>query len=215
MATLTAPKLLTPALTPAGGRGEPTLGPRLAALALLLLLVVGVLYLLVDRVWIARYHYYQDHLAQHWGRLEQLQRMAASREPLEDLIARIRQDPQLTAQYLPQATPSLAAADLQQRVRTIVEAAGGTLQSIQSLPPVDESHVVKVPVSAAMVGDPDSLPKVLHGLESQTPLLFVDNVQVSARMTRVRLPSGRYANHTRVQMHVQFEVSGYLRQGGG
>ena len=59
------------------------------------------------------------------GRLEQLERMAANREPIQQLITRIQQDRNITAQYLPQSAPPLAAAELQQRVKAVVEAAGG------------------------------------------------------------------------------------------
>jgi general secretion pathway protein M len=190
-------------------------GHRLAALSLLLLLAGGTLYLLVDRIWIVRYHYYQNALEQQQERLEQLERMAAIREPIQQLVTRIQQDRAVIAQYLPQSAPALAAADLQQRVKTVVEAAGGTLQSTQALPPSEEGNAVKVTVSAAMSGDVDSLRKVLYDLEAQTPVLFVDNLQVSARENRPRLSNGRFANYTRVQLSVQFEVAGYLRKEGG
>lgn len=190
-------------------------GHRLTALGLLVLLVGGGVALLVDQVWMARYHFYRDRLDEQQGQLERLERMAASREPIQQLIAQIQQDHHAATQYLPQSAPALAAADLQQRVRAVVEAAGGTLQSIQSLPPVEEGNAVKVTVRASMTSQVDSLPRILHGLESQLPLLFVDNLQVAARPTRVRLPSGRFADYTQTQLHVQFEVAGYLPRVGG
>ena len=177
-------------------------GHRAAALLLLLLLAGGALYLLADRVLIARYHYYQDALEQQQGRLEQLERMAAIREPIQQLVMSIQQDRTVIAQYLPQSAPALAAADLQQRVKAVVEAAGGTLQSTQALPPTEEGNTVKVTVSAAMNGDVNSLRKVLYDLESQTPLLFLDNLQVSARESRPRLPGGRIANYTLSLIHI-------------
>ncbi|MDS4040698.1 MAG: type II secretion system protein GspM [Candidatus Competibacter sp.] len=188
---------------------------RLAALMLLALVVGGTFHLLVDRGLLGSYRYYQTQMEQLQGRLEQLERMAASREPIEELIARIEQDRGVAAQYLPQSVPALAAADLQQRVKAVVEAAGGTLRSTQALPPVEEGSTVKVTVSAAMTGDTDSLRKVLYDLESQTPLLFVDNLEVAARETRPRLSGGRLASYTRVQLNAQFEVSGYLHKEGG
>jgi general secretion pathway protein M len=190
-------------------------GQRLAALSLLILLGGGALYLLVDRGMIDRYSYYQTHLEQQQDRLEQLERMAASREPIQQLIAGILQDRNAAAQYLPQSAPPLAAAELQQRVKAVVEAAGGTLRSTQALPPAEEGSAVKVTVSASMTGDTESLQKILYELESQTPLLFLDNLDVTARENRPRLPSGRLANYSRMQLNVQFEVSGYLRKEGG
>jgi general secretion pathway protein M len=192
----------------------PSLGHRLAAL-LLLSLVGGGLYLLADRVLVAQYRYYQTHLEQQQGRLAQLERMAASREPIQRLIAGIQQDRDTAAQYLPQSAPSLAAAELQQRVKAVVETVGGTLRSTQALPPTEEGNAVRVTVSAALTGDTESLQKILYELEAQTPLLFVDNLDVTARENRPRLPNGQLASYTRVQLNVQFEVSGYLRKEGG
>ena len=60
----------------------PGWGQRLGALALLLLVVVSTLYLVVDHVLVARYRFYLERLEQQQGRLEQLERMAASREPI-------------------------------------------------------------------------------------------------------------------------------------
>ncbi len=187
---------------------------RLAALALLLL-VGGILVLVVDQALVGRYRYYQDSLEQYQGQLAQLERIATTEEPARQLIAKVQQDRNVTAQYLPQSVPALAAAELQQRLKTLIEAAGGTLQSIQSLPPVEEAGAVKVTISAVMNGDVGSLQKVLYDLESQTPLLFVDNLEVTARVNRPRLPNGRYATYTRIQLNAQFEVSGYLRKEGG
>lgn len=192
----------------------PGLGRRVIAL-LLLSLAVGALYLVVDRVLVAKYRYYRTHLEQQEGRIAQLERMAASREPIQRAIAGIRQDPAIATQYLPQSAPSLAAAELQQRVKGIVEAVGGTLRSTQALPPTEEGEAIKVTVSAAMTGDAESLWKILYELEAQTPLLFVDNLDVTARENRPRLASGRLANYSRIQLNVQFEVSGYLRKEGG
>ncbi len=193
----------------------PGWGQRLGALALLLLVVVGTLYLVVDHVLVARYRFYRERFEQQQGRLEQLERMAASREPIQQLIAKIQQDRNITAQYLPQSAPPLAAADLQQRVKAVVEAAGGTLRSTQALPPVEEGNAVKVAVNATVSGDTEILQKILYDLESQTPLLFVDNLDVSARAVRQRLPNGRLAGYTRVQLNIQFEISGYLRKEDG
>ncbi|MGB5062902.1 MAG: type II secretion system protein GspM [Candidatus Competibacter sp.] len=193
----------------------PGWGQRLGALVLLLLVVAGTLYLVVERGLIVSYRFYKERLEQQQVRLEQLERMAASREPIQQLIASIQQDRNITAQYLPQFAPSLAAADLQQRVKAVVEAVGGTLRSTQALPPVEEGNAVKVAVNATVSGDTESLQKILYDLESQTPLLFIDNLDVSAREIRQRLPNGRLADYTRVQLNIQFEVSGYLRKEGG
>lgn len=192
----------------------PSLSHRLLALALALLMV-ALLYAVVAQGLIGRYRYYQNSLAQHQEQLARLERIAATQEALRQRIAAVQKDPGLATQYLAQSNPALAAAELQQRLKTAVDTAGGALQSTQALPPVDEGAVIKVTVSALFNGDTSSLQQVLYALESQIPLLFVEHLEVSARITRPRLPSGRYANYTRIQLSAQFEVSGYLRKEGG
>ncbi len=192
----------------------PSLSHRLLALALALLMV-ALLYAVVAQGLIGRYRYYQNSLAQYQEQLARLERIAATQEALRQRIAAVQKDPGLATQYLAQSNPALAAAELQQRLKTAVDTAGGALQSTQALPPVDEGAVIKVTVSALFNGDTSSLQQVLYALESQIPLLFVEHLEVSARITRPRLPSGRYANYTRIQLSAQFEVSGYLRKEGG
>lgn len=192
---------------------EPGWGQRLAALALLIVLG-GVIYLTVDQGLLARYRYYRDYLEQKQAQWAQMERMTASREAIQQHIANIKQDQSVARQYLPQTAPALAAAELQERIRAVVEAAGGTLRSTQALPPVEEGRAVKVAVSVTLTGDTANLQKILYDLESQTPLLFVDNLEISARETRQRQPDGRMTSYSRVQLSVQFEVWGYLRQEG-
>ena len=187
---------------------------RLAAL-LLLALMMGLFYMLVDRVWIGQYRLYQTNAERQQDRLHNLQRLATARPELEKAIQSIRDDQRTAAYFLPPAPPTLAAADLQQRVKSLVEGSGGSLLSVQALPAVEEGGVVRVAVSIALQGNVDSLQKMLHSLESQVPLLFVDNLEVTARQFRPRLPDGSVAPYTRIQLNGQFEVSGYLRKEDG
>jgi general secretion pathway protein M len=169
----------------------------------------------VDQGLLARYRYYQDYLEQKQAQLVRMERMTASRELIQQQITKIKQDQSVVSQYLPHTAPALAAAELQQRIRAVVEAAGGTLRSTQALPPVEEGSAVKVAVSVTLTGDTGHLHKILYDLEAQTPLLFVDNLEITARENRQRLAGGRIAGYTRVQLSVQFEVWGYLRKEGG
>lgn len=187
---------------------------RLAAL-LLLALMVGLFYVMVDQIWMGQYRLYQTHAERLLDRLHNLQRLATARPELEKAIQSIRDDQRTAAYFLPPAPPALAAADLQQRVKSLVEGAGGNLLSVQALPVVEEGGVVRVAVGVTVQGDVGMLQKTLHGLESQVPLLFVDNLEVSARQFRPRLPDGKIAPYTRVQLNSQFEVSGYLRKEAG
>lgn len=192
----------------------PSLGHRLTAL-LLLALVISLFYMMVDQVLMGQYRIYQTNAERLQDRLQNLQRLATARPELEKAIQTIRADQRTAAYFLPPAPPTLAAADLQQRVKTLVEGAGGSLLSVQALPAVEEGGVVRVAVGVTLQGDLEVLQKMLHGLESQVPLLFVDNLEVTARPFRPRLPDGKVAPYTRIQLNGQFQVSGYLRKEGG
>lgn len=109
---------------------SPGLAQRLTAL-LLLALVIGLGYWLIDRVLIGQYRHYQAHAERLQDRLQNLQRLATARPELEKAIQTIRDDQRTAAYFLPPAPPTLAAADLQQRVKTLVEGAGGSLLSVQ------------------------------------------------------------------------------------
>ena len=187
---------------------------RLAAL-LLLALMGGLFYVMVDQIWMGQYRLYQTNTERLLDRLHNLQRLATARPELEKAIQSIRDDQRTAAYFLPPAPPVLAAADLQQRVKSLVEGAGGNLLSVQALPVVEEGGVIRVAVGVTVQGDVGMLQKTLHSLESQVPLLFVDNLEVSARQFRPRLPDGKIAPYTRVQLNSQFEVSGYLRKETG
>ncbi len=193
---------------------SPSLAHRLTALVLLVL-VIGLGYGLVDQVWMGQYRHYQAHAERLQDRLHNLQRLATARPELEKAILSIRDDPRTVAYFLPPAPPTLAAADLQQRVKSLVEGAGGNLLSVQALPVIEEGGVVRVAVGVTLQGDMGALQKTLHGLESQVPLLFVDHLEVTARQFRPRLPDGKVAPYNRIQLNGQFEVSGYLRKEGG
>lgn len=192
---------------------NPTWAQRGMAL-LILLLLIGLGYVLVDQVWMRQCKLYLTHTERLLDRLQNLQRLAATRPELEQSIQNLRDDQRINSYFLPPAQPTLAAADLQQRIKSLVESAGGTLSSIQALPATEEGGLVRVAVSVNTQGDVAMLQQTLHGLESQIPLLFVDNLDIYARPYRPRLPDGRIATNWRIQLNSQFEVAGYLRKEG-
>lgn len=181
---------------------------RLAAAALLL----GVLlsgYWLIDRLFIANYQYYRTTIAQNQERLQRLTGILASQEMLETELQQVKKDKAMTAYYIDKPSPTLAATDLQQQIKTVVETHHGELQSTQILPTTQESGLTRVAIRVQMNGDAEVLQKVLHALESSRPLLFVDNLVVNAREIRRREPGKRDIT-TSVQMMTTFELAGYM-----
>lgn len=182
---------------------------RLLAVALLVV-VLAVLYWLIDDLLISRYRNYEAEIDRLQSRLQTLQRMLATREDLETKLRQIRQDQSINLYALKQASPTLAATDLQQRVETVVESAGGDLISTQILPVADEEGFARVAISIRMNGDTEVLQKVLYELESNKPLVFIDNLQITARTIRQRRRSRDKPPETTVQLTAQFDLAGYI-----
>lgn len=189
-------------------------GHRLAALTLLLMVLAAV-YWLVDQIWVAKYEFYQTEIEKLQDRLQRLQAMSATRESLEAQIERVREDSSVDAYYLQQTSPTLAASQLQQQVKAVVEGNGGSLVSTQILPVTQEDGFPRVAIRVQMTGGTEILWKVLHTLESNRPLLFIDDLRVTARTIRRRNPRDRSSIETELQLTTQFELAGYLRRGQG
>jgi hypothetical protein len=117
---------------------------------------------------------------------------------------------------------------VQQQVKAIIESNGGRLASTQVLPESDEGGFTRVTIRVQiLVNDVVALQKTLYALESATPLLFMDNVQLRARTVRKRVPAAVSVNpaerrnrrrrpveiKTETQLTLQFELAGFMRKG--
>lgn len=182
----------------------------MAAVALLVLTLLAG-YALLAWPWMAKYQFYQTHIEQLQDRLQRLNGIVASREALSAKLQQVRQEGSINAYYLNEPSPTLAATELQQKVKQIVETTGGSLVSTQILPVIDEDIFSRVAIQVRLTGDTPVLQKLIYALESKPPLLFLDNLQVMGRNIRRRSgPGGEI--HTQLQLHIQFELAGYMRR---
>jgi general secretion pathway protein M len=107
-------------------------------------------------------------------------------------------------------TPALASAGIQQYVKQIVDQSGGELISTQVVGGEDdEANSTKL--SVHLRTDMSSLPQILYRLESGKPLLFLDELTISARLVR----SAGAGAPPRVSLDLNFEVTGFLRESEG
>lgn len=194
---------------------------RVAAVVLLVVVVFGI-YSLVDGVLAERYRFYRDHVEELQDRLQRLDSMLATGPELETRIRQVRADSPVGRYTLKPAPPPIAATELQQQVKDVVESNGGNLVSTQILPVNVEGGFSKVTIRVQMSSDTEALEKVLYDLESHEPLLFIDNFQVRARP--VRRPRRRLRGNAKppspqapdtVQLTTRFELAGFMRAKGG
>lgn len=109
----------------------------------------------------------------------------------------------LAAQLMPGTSPAAAAAYLQQRLGALVTESGALLLSFELLPAEtsDDAPLQGVTGRIRVTGNTPSLLALLYALESQRPLLVLDNIFVRARSDQDTVPGGH--------LDVQMDVSGY------
>ncbi len=153
-------------------------------------------------------------------RIESLQqRELRLRTQLEQapLVARrleaLRQDQSGAPGFLPEASAELATAALIQRLETVVQQAspGNRSCAITNRSPLEPStreRYVRVAVQVRLTCGHPELAAVLHALESGTPRLFVNNLNVVVQ--RMYFAPGTGAAAADRGLEVTFDLYGYL-----
>lgn len=176
-----------------------------AGVLLLLLVAVGAVVFLP---WWAQMQHYDERAVELTERLARFRALSARRPLLESQLQQVRLQHRKNEYYIDAATPAVAAAVLQRKVKQVAESSGGELLSTQNLPQNPAEKPMQIAIRVRMSGDVSGLVKTLHELEGGRPLLFVDNLSIRSRK-KVR---GRRKNRTVVyRLDVRFDLSGYLR----
>jgi general secretion pathway protein M len=179
---------------------------RLLAVALLIaalsLIVIGIVLPTVSR-----YAALQSSIADNEIALrrfdevaKRLPRLDAERKSLQQALA--AQDG-----FLKAPNDSLAAAELQARIKSAVEKNGGELKSIQTLPARDEKGFRRITARVEVMGNDNTLMRTWYDMESGVPFLFIDNFDIEARSIirrdRTQPPL--------ITLDVRFELAAYAR----
>lgn len=139
--------------------------------------------------------------------LERYERLAAAKTAHEEHLEALRRRQSGTGIYLVGGTDALAAAELQKRIRAAVVRHGGELRSIQSLPARSDSGFRSIAVRVQISASLSSFHNLLYELESQKPLLFVENLDVRNRRANRR---GALDNLD-PQLTIRVDLLGYLQ----
>ena len=190
-----------------------TLPPALSrglAVAILIALIGGLYYGIVRPV-LDNYGDTQAQIEQMQDTLARYQRAARDLAPRQAELAALKQRQSTQVGFLQGANDTLLAAQIQNRIKSLADATKGELRSTQVLPSQDEGKLRRITVRGQMSTTLSGALGVFHGLESASPLLFLDNVDLRARPAQLRDRSASAVN-TDV-MDVQFDVYGYTHAG--
>ena len=163
-----------------------TLSPmvsRILALALVLALA-GAVYSLGVAPVLDAHRGHADSIERSRELVERYGRVGATRKPLERQLAVLRKRAKSTSGYLEAKTATLAAAQLQNRVKRIVTRNGGSIRSLQTLPSENERDLERVSIRIQMTARIGQLQKIFHAFESGRTYLFVDDVNIRVQRAR-------------------------------
>lgn len=183
---------------------------RFAAVSLLAAVVLAVQFLVVSPL-VSRNQAADQAIAEAAEMVARLERIAAMRGQLETQLSALSERQTGQRYYLSEHTDALAGAALQRRVKATIERNGGKIRSIQALPGEEQGELQRVGVRVQLMADIEALYRLLHRLESEPPLLFVESFTAQSRIDVRR---GRRRNGDDQGLLVNLEVAGYL-QGPG
>ena len=185
-------------------------GSRLLAVILLIGLCGLVFRVAMVPAW---QHYYRNlaEIEESRELIERFSRIAANHNELADELRRLSDGREVSRQMLDPGSPSLAAAGLQELVKSVVEDAAGRLTSTQVLPPQPELGFLRIAINVRMAVDTTTLQAVMYQLERGAPLLIIDEVMVvTRRKSSRRSRRSRRNKNDQSPLDVRFKLSGFM-----
>jgi general secretion pathway protein M len=107
-------------------------------------------------------------------------------------------------------TTGIAGANLQKMVSGLILEHGGAASSFQILPPKEDGNLMRIPMSLSISVGIDGLRDIIHGLETGTPLIFIDDITVRAEQNDFHAPDPHYLG----PLDVTLQVSGFAMKNG-
>ena len=184
-------------------RNSKTTALMLLAIALLLV------YLLLFHWFVLRHKDYAEEIGDLREQLTRFQTVASQRDALQERLGQIRGSKSDADLFLDQSSFDEAAAAMSGNLGVMVRTQADDSCQIVSRQPVRprvQERFQKVTVNVRMRCDAEDFLEILYQMETGTPLMLVDDVNV------IR-PSARRSRGAQVQgaLDIRFNVSGYLK----
>lgn len=183
-----------------------SLTSRLAAVALLVVVIVVIASAAAKPLW-ARYTANREHIAELESQAARFEAIANRQSYLEKQLAGLESKLDRGGLMFEADSAVLAAASLQEKIKAVVGETGGTLVSTQVLDAAPADAFERVSVNVRMTASTPQLQASLYALESNLPVLVVDDLLVVSRRAPVRLRNKIAAGAD--QLDVRFKVSGF------
>jgi general secretion pathway protein M len=175
----------------------------------LLALVALALYSFVVGPLLASYADSRRQVADSRATLARYEDIGRDTPKLQTQLDELHRQGASAAGYLDGQNETLVAASLQERLKSAVVQTGGHLNSTQVLASTEKGQTRRVVVRGQMQMNLAALQRVLYTLESGSPYLFIDNLDVRPMVG----PRGQETQDSEALLDVHFDVYGYMRSG--
>lgn len=180
---------------------------RRTAVGLLIAAALGVLAVVIVPFWLLNRHY-DAALADMGDKLDRYRRISASRSvATQQLEAARALEPRKG--FLRTGAAALSAAEAQEAMRSMIEANGGRLITMQAPVAKDDGRYRQLTVNVQLTGNIFALRKIIHAIETNQPALFIESLQV-----RSQVPANFKPNPgNEPDLYMQMDVSGFAVPG--
>ncbi len=180
----------------------------------IMLLVIALLlvYLLVFHWFILRHREYAGEIGDLRAQLSRFQTVASQRESLQVRLSQLRSSQKDADLFLEYPEFDEAAAAMSGSIGDMVRTqADDTCQIVSRQPvrPRVQERFEKVTVNVRMRCNAEDFLKILYSMETGTPLMLVDDLNIIKPRTRRRTRSAQPEEQG--ALDIRFNVSGYLK----
>lgn len=188
---------------------QPLTPARSRKLALALLLLAAAILIAAASVPLILLHrHYDREIESLSDRLARYQRVAASRDAVVARAEALRGG-DARRFFLKSSIPALAAGEIQELQKSLIDASGARLMSMQIQAPKDEGRYWRVAVTATIMGNMEAIQGIFQAIESGEPYLFIDNLNLRSLHG---MPSPPGMTLAEGEVSAQFDVIGYAPQ---
>lgn len=169
---------------------------------LIIFLTIGILLLFIPINMLHR-HYDQslDSLADYLGRYRHV---VATHVEVQSALDQVKKK-NGRQHFLRNTGAALAASEIQETAKSLIEANGGKLVSMQVVPFKDDGGYRRVTVNIQFISNMTTLRKILYAVETVQPYLLLDNVSIRSQANAL----SKGTPMTEPELVAQFDVSGY------
>jgi general secretion pathway protein M len=134
--------------------------------------------------------------------LGKYQHLAAKKGAAEESRDRANAARASRGEFMREETPALASANLQTRLRAMVNANKVVMSAARTLPATEQQGLQRVALRVTVTGDLEAIKKTIHKIESNVPYLIIDNLDLK--------PSRVQGAPELINMDASFDVIGFL-----